>query len=268
MKHTVKFRGEMKEFNSHLTTSEAVDVCWALICSGLLPEDTCEFLRDLHGRWRQYRNLTDAQVAWVQFYATSQHVKPDVEREKRAWRIGQGDGKSGVHGEHGGILSDAQKRAEETRKFDGAAIVEMFVKARGTDGQIKLLCPAIYVSLGGRDVRLSLAKPGSKNPGCIYIKQGEEYLGKITPTGELKPVRMLFDGLIEALHEFCKDPVAYAVNFGKVTGGCCFCGRRLDNRHSIFNGYGETCADNWSLPYSKAPDDFQPAKEAIARAKE
>lgn len=251
MKHTVKFRGEMKEFDSHLTTSEAVDVCWALICSGLLADDTCEFLRELHGRWRQYRNLTDAQVAWVHWYATSQHVKPAKMQEQVV----------------AGIINQAASRAEEIRQFDGAKLVEMFNKARGTDGQIKLHCPAIYVTLGGREVRLSLAKAGSKNPGCIYIKQGEDYLGKITKDGKLMPVKMLFDGLVESLQEFCADPVKYAVSFGRVTGRCCFCGLQLSNRHSIFNGYGKTCSENWSLPYVNAPDTFQPAIEAIERAK-
>lgn len=44
-----------------------------------------------------------------------------------------------------------------------------------------------------------------------------------------------------------------AAELGKLYGMCVRCGRTLTHEDSIYNGYGETCAENEGWPYASAP---------------
>lgn len=52
-----------------------------------------------------------------------------------------------------------------------------------------------------------------------------------------------------ALLAFAADPAGIAAAYGKKTGACCFCSRRLDDARSVEVGYGPTCADHYGLPW-------------------
>ena len=157
--------------------------------------------------------------------------------------------------------------------FNGTAILEMFRRARGEAGEIKLQAPQLFVKIGEHEIHLRFCGPNTKNNGGLYIKDTTDggegvYMGKITADGSLRPVRKMFDGFVDAMIEFCKDPKEFAIRFGRVTGRCCFCGLELTNRHSIYHGYGPICAEHWGLPHGNAPADWQPSVEARERATE
>lgn len=238
MKFTVKLRGKPHEFESTLSDNDAATAVGLLLTTGRVADGVDRFLKDLYSQYKQGRPLSDAQLAWLHYYAS-----------------GRQPGKQANAADNAKIAA-----------LDGSRLIDMFRRAQGQGGEIKLQCPQMFVKIHGHEVKLKLCGPGTKNPGGLYLTAGDDYLGKITAEGRLMPVRQLFDGLADSLVEFCQDPQGFAVRFGRVTGRCCFCGLELSNRHSIYNGYGEICADHWGLPYGKAPDDWQPTVEAHGRA--
>lgn len=94
---------------------------------------------------------------------------------------------------------------------------------------------------GEPPITFSLAKDSSSNAGCIYAKADGQYLGKITPDGQL---RLVSEGRAQesAIREACKDPLAKAKLYGLQTGRCGCCGRELTDPESIAAGIGPICA--------------------------
>ena len=86
----------------------------------------------------------------------------------------------------------------------------------------------------------SLAKPNSANPGAVYLKSGETYLGKIV-NGILHPRNECTDAHLVAVQEAMKNPLEAAVKYGRETGRCSVCGRRLTDPESVANGIGPIC---------------------------
>lgn len=81
------------------------------------------------------------------------------------------------------------------------------------------------------------------NPGALYVKtESKDYLGKVIGTtysgkGEALP----------ALTAIAKNPLEAAVAYGRRTGTCACCGRKLTNALSIELGIGPICRDKWGL---------------------
>lgn len=86
----------------------------------------------------------------------------------------------------------------------------------------------------------SLAGAG-KNPGAIYVKQGETYLGKIVD-GRFYRSRDCAEDVASEVVRVASDPAASAVAYGRMTGKCSVCGRLLENQESIDRGIGPICA--------------------------
>lgn len=123
-------------------------------------------------------------------------------------------------------------------------IFEMFATA--VSGKLKH--PSIRLA-DDQDQRLnlSLAAETSKNPGYIYVKGNQGYLGKISPTGVFMPVSICPPTVKTQLLAFAADPETIAAKYGKLTGCCCFCNRKLDDDRSTEVGYGPVCAKKFGL---------------------
>jgi len=59
------------------------------------------------------------------------------------------------------------------------------------------------------------------------------------------------DDLTDLLTRLGQDPSGVASEYGKLTGRCSFCARRLTDARSISVGYGATCAKNYDLEWGK-----------------
>lgn len=68
-------------------------------------------------------------------------------------------------------------------------------------------------------------------------------------SGRFRPSDRSLDGLLELLHAFDRDPVDVAARYGRETGECCFCQRRLSDPRSVRVGYGPVCAGYNGLPW-------------------
>lgn len=95
------------------------------------------------------------------------------------------------------------------------------------------------------DFTFSLAGVSSKCPGCIYVKTGSVYLGKITPEGEFCRSYDCTPEREKEIVAVCADPLAAAVAYGKKTGRCSCCGARLTNALSVSLGIGPICRGNF-----------------------
>lgn len=90
------------------------------------------------------------------------------------------------------------------------------------------------------------------NKGAVYVTKDGEYIGKITADG-------LFSLSVDhgkTIYPVVYDPVEEAIKHGHRTGECAICGRRLDNKISIFNGIGPICAEKLGIPLSYPEDDL------------
>ncbi len=135
--------------------------------------------------------------------------------------------------------AEGQKtRQEHSGTVDLAKIREMFDAAVASS-----LKRPVYRAEG---LVLSLAPAHGKNPGAIYIKAGEEYLGKVLGT-DFQAARAATDETLTSLQTIAADPLEAAVRYGRLTGACACCGRTLTDPKSVERGIGPICAGKWGL---------------------
>lgn len=178
-----------------------------------------EFADSLQRGLAEYGSLTEGQVRAVRTCMQRAAVRAEErasERVKAAPVVGAG----------GAALLAALTRALSDQSVG--------LKA----GQNKT-APKIRTELA----TFSMAKPGSKNPGCVYVvsREGRTYLGKITPAGMFIKSWDCTAEQETAILGVLKDPLAAAVQYGRLSGTCSCCGRRLDNAVSIELGIGPIC---------------------------
>ena len=118
--------------------------------------------------------------------------------------------------------------------------------------------PKLWFKLpSGDDLCIYKATERSKYAGQFQLTgggYGRSYYGRITETGELfvyPDGKKVEQDLIDLLTRLSKDPSKLASEYGKLTGRCSFCARKLTDDRSIAVGYGSTCADNYGLEWGK-----------------
>jgi hypothetical protein len=111
------------------------------------------------------------------------------------------------------------------------------------------------------EINVSLASMAGKNPGALYVKDGDEYAGKIVgttfrPAFACKPDLLARLTLIEAdptaaviahAKQTAERLAAAAANGEKLTLPCGCCGLTLSNPVSIARGIGPICAGKWGF---------------------
>lgn len=132
---------------------------------------------------------------------------------------------------------DAARAAAQDRKENAPAITmdkieEAFATARA-NGLRKI--KVRFVGLTFKP-----AKSDSANAGALYVKEGEQYLGKIMG-GKFMASRECGAERTAKILEIARDPKAAAVAHGKLTGSCSCCGRELTDPVSVENGIGPIC---------------------------
>ena len=174
----------------------------------------------------------------------------------------------------GGFSGDASKRSaaqlfwlhklanQGAKRPEGKAVAKVNLTPIKTmllhAKEAGLKYPSIAVTVGDREVKLSLAGEKSANPNCVYLAsfgRGGPYYGKITAEGNVFAGRDFTDELGEALHSMALDPLGFALDQGNLTGNCCFCRKQLTTDKSTALGYGPTCAKRFGLAHTKAAAD-------------
>lgn len=133
------------------------------------------------------------------------------------------------------------------------AILNLFASVNG-----KLKFPKIALNTeAGNEVLVYPAKATGKNPGCLYVRFNNAYVGKINAMAEWEPkggtpMGSFTNETVEALLlKFAADPAGVAAADGKLTGRCCFCKHKLDTKESTEVGYGPVCAKAYGLPWGE-----------------
>lgn len=162
-------------------------------------------------------------------------------------------------------IIEAYRRSQprpEAAQLDVAGLQRIFTMFTSAVANLKR--PAIRLADdAGHYLHLSLAGEASKNAGCIYVK-GERgtdaYYGKITPQGRFFAVSSCPKTVEPHLLAFAADPETVAAKYGKLTGNCCFCGRKLTDDRSTEVGYGPVCAGKFGLNWGTTEPTPAPAE--------
>lgn len=136
---------------------------------------------------------------------------------------------------------------------DLSAIHALFDKAART-----LKFPKVVLQADDTAVKISRAGDKSRYPGSLNVtspKGGYHeaiYYGRVGTDNRWRPSQVEQPaGLGELLERFAADPAAVALEYGRMTGNCCFCSKPLTDDISVVVGYGPTCAKKWGLPHNK-----------------
>lgn len=135
------------------------------------------------------------------------------------------------------IKANQVKKSEGSAKVELTKINEVFDNASGNG----LSKPKLRIA----DVVISKAPDHGRNAGFLYVKAGGEYAGKISPEGVFFKSNNTSESIVDDLKEFCQNPKEAAIKYGRKTGQCACCGRKLTNKVSIELGIGPICAENW-----------------------
>jgi hypothetical protein len=144
------------------------------------------------------------------------------------------------------------KAEQKARELTPCAVSEKFVELFGLFANAKAAQKAKPI-LRAEGLRISEAKEGSRNEGCLYVTDAEghwedrTYLGKITPSGEFVRSKACTNDQAAAVESVALNPLEAALNHGRVTGQCSCCGRELTNHKSVEDGIGPICRDKWGL---------------------
>ena len=133
----------------------------------------------------------------------------------------------------------AQQKAKPAAFVDFTIIREKLQTAKNNDVR--------YAKFrAGDNYVFNLAPESGKNPNCVYVKHGDNYLGKITAEGEFFGYNVPEEH-INNLEAIAKDPLEGAKAYGQRFGNCGMCGRGLTNHASIDAGVGPICKEKFGL---------------------
>lgn len=94
------------------------------------------------------------------------------------------------------------------------------------------------------EFKLSVAPAHGANAGAVYVKRGEEYLGKIKGGRFVRSFTCTEVTEAEVV-ELCANPAEAAIAYGRRTGQCAICARELTVGESIDRGIGPICAEKY-----------------------
>jgi hypothetical protein len=144
---------------------------------------------------------------------------------------------------------DVQKAAERTQRVQQAPQVASegidrlkaaFDRAVAYSAEKGLkLSPRITVA----GTTISPAKAHSANPGALYVKAGQTYLGKISG-GQFFASRDCSAEQQAKVLAFVADPAEAAKVYGQTTGTCCVCNATLRSEWK-HRGIGPVCAEKF-----------------------
>lgn len=179
----------------------------------IITNTTRSFAVAMHGAVEKYGDLTPNQLAAVQRC---------VAREAF-------------------YVSDRAARAAAAPTVEGVDLLKAaFDKAvaYSTEKGLKM-SPRITVA----GITISPAKAASKNAGALYVKSGDDYLGKIAG-GRFHATQACSDEVQAKVLAFVANPAEAAKVYGQTTGTCCVCNATLISKWK-HRGIGPICAEKF-----------------------
>lgn len=153
----------------------------------------------------------------------------------------------------GSFMRNTQRLEKRSTDLgDMNAILSLFDTAKS-----RLKRPSVILDAGDTEIRLSVAGETSRFPGSINVTDTDpnfdtrKWFGRITLDGKFETSsRVIVPAECEkTLLAFAADPIGVAAAYGRKTGYCCMCNRKLKDKRSTELGYGPVCAENYGLQY-------------------
>jgi hypothetical protein len=142
------------------------------------------------------------------------------------------------------VENNIAKRAASAAREASApvAVIARIEEAFARATESGLIAPKLVIG----SLHFSPAKVTGRNPGAIYAKDRDEgtYLGKFAQ-GRFVRSADCTDEKQATLLSIAADPLAAAVNHGKLTGRCSVCVRKLTDKVSVARGIGPICAEKF-----------------------
>jgi hypothetical protein len=136
---------------------------------------------------------------------------------------------------------------------DFAGMIALFDKAAAQKSS-KAYLPKVRLLCEGEKIELTVAGSSARNPGTINVstpggRDNNTWFGRILRTGEFEVnPRVTVPGALKiTLGEFARNPLDSMVSFGRLTGQCSICARKLVDPVSIDRGIGPICAAKWGF---------------------
>lgn len=140
---------------------------------------------------------------------------------------------------------EQEKAAAQQEKHQSAPVIELTKINEMFDTVLNKGLKKPILRIG--NIKISIAPAHGTNAGHLYVQDGSEYAGKITPAGKYLATKSAPEGINEILVTLAADPLGTAIAHGKATGKCACCGRELTDPKSIELGIGPVCIQNWGL---------------------
>lgn len=159
-----------------------------------------------------------------------------------------------------GCIAKIVDQVENPKKPD---FLSKSIKIANMSGVVALMnkvkgFPRLWFKLPNEsDLCIYKATDRSKYSGQLQLTGGSfgsAYYGRITQEGELFTYpegKGIEKELTDLLDRLGSNPAEVASEYGKLTGTCSFCHRKLSDERSKEVGYGATCASNYELPWGK-----------------
>jgi hypothetical protein len=107
--------------------------------------------------------------------------------------------------------------------------------------------PSGHYSVPGGDTRLKVRVDNidqGKWAGWIFVKDGAVY-GEAKRYGSQRPGESYRGEISDQLRRIMEDPREAMAEYGRLTGTCGMCARRLEDEESVARGIGPICAGKW-----------------------
>ena len=142
-------------------------------------------------------------------------------------------------------VESAKRRAEENANRAASAPVVDTDKLMAAFDHAKAK-GLVRLKMRFEGFAISPAPTTGRNAGALYVKNGEDYLGKIAG-GKFYASRDCQPDTQTAIVRVMADPAAEAVAYGKKMGKCSICAADLTNDVSIARGIGPICASKYGF---------------------
>jgi len=168
---------------------------------------------------RDFTRLSEQQVAWI-FYMAAQ-----TQQRKEVVKLGKVAAKS---------------KDDFKRLYDSMATAQQ-----------KIARPIMRTKCGDVTLRICFAA-GAKWNNAIFVNDNSGYdasdrksFGRIDADGTFTPMRDCTRDVIAALVEVDGNIRGAMVRYGKLTGSCSICARKLTDADSVARGIGPVCENRW-----------------------
>lgn len=95
---------------------------------------------------------------------------------------------------------------------------------------------------GQTRLKVCIKRGTGKWQGWIFVSDGAEY-GQGTRYGSQRPGETYKGQIFDQLLAISRDAVAASAAYGRLTGTCGVCGRKLEDKDSVARGIGPICAE-------------------------